>query len=387
MAKRKTQNPYGMGSIREKDGGFQITLSLGFKADGSRRREMKQGFKTAEEAREWANEKLRLFKKGFDAEAGKETYAQYADRWLAKKKIGLKTSSVHTYEAQLEKTKDMFGHIALDSFTAGYLDDLVAEWDEEDPEGSKFVSAQSMRDCYFRMKSVFIAAKQERRIESSPFDFHIPPATVTRKEAQYLDEAQITRILECAEETKIEPILKVLITTGMRIGECLGLHWSDINWENNTIQIQRTVQHVAGVLEVDKPKSDNSKRTIQVDVALIEMLKEIRAAQIAGENAKDISEIPNIVFPDEKGSYLKASNCDYWLNQVLKWAGFEKNDAHLHTFRHSFVALALAQHQDIYKISRHMGHSSIRITLDIYGHLWVDDDSSLSSVASFALAL
>ena len=223
MAKRKISNPYGMGSIREKDGGLAITVSLGFKADGTRIRRTKQGFKTADDARKWGNELLRKNGQGIDVDGGRQTLQEFVDSWLPAHftKKQLRPSTKEQYNYSLKLPLELFGSIPLEDIRPHHLDELV----KKAPTNDYLIRS------YKRMKQVLNVAKLQGLISNSPFERHEAPRPAEKLEARILERDELVKILDCAEGQRIQPILQVLHSTGMRIGECLALEWNDIDFE------------------------------------------------------------------------------------------------------------------------------------------------------------
>ena len=147
--------------------------------------------------------------------------------------------------------------------------------------------------------------------------------------------------------------------TGMRQGELFGLKWTDIDWINNQIHVKRTYNHG----KFYDPKSKTSKRRIDMAPELVAGLKKWRLACPKGEL--------DLVFPNENG---KPENQSNFLRRrfypILMSVDLPR--IRFHDLRHTYCALLLDQGENIKYIQRQMGHSSIKVTLDIYGHLMSD---------------
>ena len=147
--------------------------------------------------------------------------------------------------------------------------------------------------------------------------------------------------------------------TGMREGENLGLKWDDIDWVAGQIHVKRNYHHGSFY----KPKSKASRRKIDLAPQLITQLKTWQLA--CPPNKLDL------VFPTRNGKPIDGTSM--FRNKflpALKTAKIPK--IRFHALRHTFASLLIDQGENPKYIQRQMGHSSINITFDIYGHLMKD---------------
>lgn len=148
-------------------------------------------------------------------------------------------------------------------------------------------------------------------------------------------------------------IFTVLFFSGIRTGECWGLKWSDINFVTKTIHIKRSVRH--GV--VGKPKTKNSIRVIDMLPIVEEALRNQKSHTLINDS---------FVFLNKNKEHFKSAQHitrDIW-NPTLKIAGLDYRV--LYQTRHSFASMMVSNGEDIIWISKMLGHSTPRITLDVY---------------------
>jgi integrase len=158
------------------------------------------------------------------------------------------------------------------------------------------------------------------------------------------------------QDLKYGPLIPSGVMTGMREGELLGFQWDDVDWNSKQVCVRRTLQ----LGRFYEPKTRTSKRRIDVDADLLLELKKWKLKCPKGKH--------NLVFPNEEGNPIDATNMikRIWY-PTLRRAGLPQYRFHL--LRHTNVSLRIEAGQNIKYIQNQLGHSSIQVTLDIYGHL------------------
>lgn len=158
----------------------------------------------------------------------------------------------------------------------------------------------------------------------------------------------------------------VAIRCGLREGELLGLRWSDIDLKRGELRVAGQIQK--GTRRKTK-SGDRGRRTLPLSRDLVNVLawhlqNQIEERALAGEgwNAR------GLVFCSEAGTPINPSNLNYQFDRFLRQA--ELPEMRFHHLRHTYAALNIAAGMDLYTLSRRMGHSSITITADKYGHLY-----------------
>jgi site-specific recombinase XerD len=158
----------------------------------------------------------------------------------------------------------------------------------------------------------------------------------------------------------------VAIRCGLRQGELLGLRWKDIDLEKRELRVAGQLKDKA---HSTRGKTPNARRAVPLSADTVEALhwhkqnqEEERAIKSESWNAA------KLVFVSENGTPLGPSNVDRQFDALLKRA--QLPDICFHGLRHTYVALSIAAGVDLYTVSRRMGHNSITVTADKYGHLY-----------------
>ncbi|MGV3027067.1 tyrosine-type recombinase/integrase [Clostridium thermobutyricum] len=175
----------------------------------------------------------------------------------------------------------------------------------------------------------------------------------------------------------LEILFLTALNTGMRQGELLALTWNDIDFENNTISINKTVKYIApvdtngrgkGFVSVQTPKTVNSIRTIPLPLFLKDKLKEYKINQ--SKNRLLLANLyhnNNLVFCNTYGNYLDSSMVRKKFKKVL-----EKNNLPIrkfHDLRHTFATRLFELGENPKTVQTLLGHSNISTTLDTYTHV------------------
>ena len=186
---------------------------------------------------------------------------------------------------------------------------------------------------------------------------------------QTLTEEQARKLLEVAKGSRIEALLLVTLTTGMRRGELLALHWDDIDLEKGVLYVQRTVSHVPhyGYVE-SEPKTQAGRRRIMLSSVAIDALKAHRISQDkerleVGEKWSD----RGIVFANYSGGFLRSDTVLNLFYQLLKDAGLPP--MRFHDLRHSAATILFVAGVNPKVIQELLGHSKGSITLEVYSHV------------------
>jgi integrase len=170
-------------------------------------------------------------------------------------------------------------------------------------------------------------------------------------------------LLDSAEEhyPRFYPILLTALRTGARQGELIGLQWGDIDWNGKFIEIRRSNWNGY----ISTPKNGKGRRVDMSDrlAAVLADHRRKMAADVLGNGRS----IPVWVFPSLMGTALDAANVRKIFEACLKKSGLRK--IRFHDLRHSFASWLIANGESLVYVKEQLGHHSIQITVDTYGHL------------------
>lgn len=225
----------------------------------------------------------------------------------------------------------------------------------------------TVNKVYTVLKLVFDSAIVERKISESPF-VHVKRPKESRQEAAFLRRHELIQFLEAAKNDRLYVAMQLCAQTGLRRGEVMGLRWSDIEFDNNKIRVEKTLSTTKGGPYLTSPKTEASQRRLTLNGELRGLLMSHRIAQmeeakLAGNKFLD----KDFVFSTLTGEPIDPSNFYRSVRRVCRKAGLPEHGPHV--LRHTFATLLLEDGVPIHVVSRILGHTNIRITVDIYGHL------------------
>lgn len=202
-----------------------------------------------------------------------------------------------------------------------------------------------------------------------------------------MDQEEITQMFRClvTEEPVYQTLVAVLVYTGMRRGEAVGLRWGDIDFENSIIDINKQRIYVPGVgVFDDDPKTEGSKRTIKVPPSLITILQNWKEKQLEIKlTFGDKYHNSDSVFTWVDGQPLNPDSVTKWFRRFIDKNGLPK--IHIHSLRHTNASLLIANGIDIKTVSKRLGHANIQTTGNIYTHQIKSADEHASDMIDLVL--
>lgn len=322
--------------------------------DNSGNRIRKSGFDTKVEAESELVKLLAEVNSGTFTKGNKSlTFQNAADNYLKlHAELHCKLSTLEFYKACLKKhLLPYFGSLKLVDITPNTINQFMFQKVQEG------LSPKSINHFITLLGSVIQKMVDDEIIARNPVS-KVKRLKLPYREMGFFNQEEIKTVLEVAEKhyPDFYPLLFTAIFTGMRRGELLALTWNDINWQTRKIKVSKSL--FKG--QINSPKTSNSVRTVDMSNELIKVLKEWKLKCPHSEN--------ELIFPNQEGNYLDADNMvKRRFIPVLKKAGV--NIIRFHDLRHTYASLLIAQNIPIKYIQRQMGHGSIQVTMDTYGHI------------------
>jgi integrase len=195
------------------------------------------------------------------------------------------------------------------------------------------------------------------------------PPKAQRSEGRTLTPAEARILLDALKGHRNEVLYSLMLATGMRRGEALGLQWRDFDEASGTVSIRRQLKREGGVLVTSDTKTARSRRSVNLPTRMVAALA---AHKISKLLQVDPERIPTeFVFTSSVGTPLDPRNLNREFHDICDKAGL--GHWHPHELRHSAASLMLAEGVKLQVVSEILGHSSIRMTADVYGHILAPD--------------
>jgi len=196
----------------------------------------------------------------------------------------------------------------------------------------------------------------------------VTPPRIPRKEKNVLTREQAHTLLDEVRTHRLEALLTLAITTGMREGELLALHWQDINFEDRSLQVKRAVSYLKeyGYVE-SEPKTAKSRRMIKLPVFVVDILKRHKAQQ--EEQRRQVGSAwieKDLLFTNAQGYFYSPSTLRKVFRRFL--VSIDLPHMRFHDLRHSAATILLAMKVHPKVVQEILGHSQIAMTLDVYSH-------------------
>ena len=224
---------------------------------------------------------------------------------------------------------------------------------------------------HYRLISAILtsAIVDDTILQSNPAK-RVRPPKYDRTEVVCLDDVQAAHLLELidAEPMEFKTAIKLLLFTGMRRGEALGLKWQDIDFDSSLLSVRRASQYTPtkGIF-VKVPKTQSSVRTIKVPTIGMLSLKEFKKWQNKQRLALgDLWEDGDWLFTSWSGNPIHPDTLSSLFSTFIKTTGLPQ--IHIQSLRHTNATLLIAGGENVRTVSRRLGHSQTSTTLNIYSH-------------------
>lgn len=380
---------------RDKSGkliSYSIRVHRGRGADG---KQLKPYTATFEVSPTWteksARKKAEAFAATFEKECragitsdSRQKFQEYCDYVIGlKEQRGVKHSTITSYRDLTGRIYPAIGHIKLRDLRADHLNALYLSLSKEGQNkrtGGR-LSAKTIREHHRLISTVLEQALKDGLIPYNVANRAELPK-VERKAVNYFQPEQIAAIGEAleAEPIKWKALTHLLLITGARRGEILGLKWSKVDFKNNRIYICNNVLYspALGIYE-DTPKTPTSNRFISLPTETMQLLKQYKLWQ-----AEEILRLGvyyqrnDFVFSQDNGRPMHPDSVTRWLSRFSARHGLPHINPH--AFRHTMASMLYFNGVDSVSISKRLGHAQVSTTTDIYAHVIEEADKKNADI-------
>ena len=328
--------------------------------------------------RKIVKDKLQMARQRLDAGAPVRDATRTVAAWLAEwRTVSLPVSD------RRESTQELYSglcrkHLEVGTLGATPLDRLRPN----DVEAlilllrSKGLSDSTIRTIYTVLRAGLDGAVRDGLLARNPASL-APRPSVQRREARHLSAGAVSAILTAAMPSRYYPALALIAATGLRKGEALGLSWERVDLDSGVLKVTATLGRTGRKLVISQPKTAKSRRVVPLSPAIVALLRRHRTVQKAERlRAGNQWTDTGLIFTTELGSAVDPNNLLRVIKAAAKTAGVD--GVGIHTLRHSIAAGWLENGVHIKAVADLLGHSSIAVTGDVYGH--VSDAAERSAV-------
>lgn len=371
------------GSVKKRGNNYEYVVDIGRDPFTGKRKQKTQGrFKRKKDAEAALNKLLQEIEEQGYVEPSKEIFSSFIESWFTshyEKRI--KETTASNTKSLINKhliRENPFANKPLSKITTEDIDAFYNLKIDED------YSSSYIRKMHQVLNQAFNQAVKWKRIKYNPVNDADPPA-VKKEEMKIWSYNEINMFLKHCEGERHYLTFFLAIYTGMRRGEILGLKWGDIDLENKTIHVKRSLAYIpikGYVLTSTKTRSSN--RIIPIsDLVVNELIKYRKQQEIYKEQLGKQYQDEDFVICTETGSKQDPRNVLRALKRLITTSGVTK--IRFHDFRHTHATILISSGVDVVKVSKRLGHANAKITLETYAHLVPNEDNDLADIFEKAL--
>jgi integrase len=344
---------------------WYAVIDLPKRPDG-RRRQRTTSHNTKREAQAWLARTVQELSAGehYDHTL---TMATYLPAWLEGKQT-LRPSTRLAYGTHLRLyLLPHLGHLRVGDVRAHHIEEMYRQIVVENKARERPVGTATLHRVHATLMSALNVAVRRGLLRRNPAStVELPTARPTRPKLWSL--AQLVAFLDAITDDQLHPLYTLLALRGLRRGEALGLRWSDVDWQQRTINIRQQIVAVGTNVVVGPPKTHAGIRTIAISEDLARLLRDHKrrggAERLhAGPGWTD----SGLVFTRPDGTALPPAYVSRHFQRLAAAQGLPA--IRLHDLRHLSATLGLASGESIKEVSARLGHSSIQITGDVYAQV------------------
>lgn len=366
------------GSIYKRGKTWTYRVDIGRDPFTNKRNQIsKGGFRTKKECQDALAKILTEYNEGSYVNESEVTLKDFADKWLEiyERTGNIKPSTIKTRKTQKNRIMKYFKNIKLKDITATMYQDFLL--DMRDKYAKETIQGTHATACM-----IFEKAVELKYIKENPTERAIIPTKMLSVEElenqdalpKYFEKEELIEFLEACKGLEEHPqayIMFLLLSyTGMRVGELLALKWQDIDLENNTIKIYKTMFHNTGIegYELLTAKTKTSVREIYIDDLLVSELKKHKAWQnklrLKIPSWHDDFIVTKITFP---GYPMTIKEVGLIMDKALRGKKLPKITPH--GLRHTHTSLLAQAGVGLEEIMERLGHRNASVTRNIYLHV------------------
>jgi len=383
----------GEGSIYQHASGLWIgRVDCGWR-DGKRVRRTVYG-KTRRACADALTKVLRDRQQGLLSLTPSQSVDTYLREWLQHVASTIRATTLRSYRQVVDDyLRPDLGRLRLDRLTPQQVEAFMQQRQQQGTSASQVRYARNvLRAALGRAVRLGLVSRNVAALATPP--------RVTRRTIQPLTVDQARTLLQVASQpfkgpksstrlSRLGPLVTTALALGLRVGEALGLSWSDVDFDKGHVVIRQQLQWLSKQPpRLVPPKSDAGRRTVVAPPVVLNALRQLRQQQRrdrlrAGGQWQPLAGLDDLVFISRTGQPLHPSTVLRDFQALLTRAGLPRR--RLHDLRHSCATLLLAQGVQPRVVASALGHTDVRLTLQTYAHVLLDAQADAAARMQQAL--
>lgn len=343
-----------------------VRVPLGVNENGTRKYHNKTIHGNRRDAERYMRKVYNEMEIGKIVEPSSELLSTYLERWLdtvVKSRVSVKTLQSYR-EITLAYITPHLGGVTLSKLTSEQIQESYNALTD------RRLSPRTVRYVHSILRSALNQAVKWGLVQHNPVCLVDLPKQ-PKKEMVALTPAQAAQFMGAIVYSKWKPLFSLLLASGMRPGEALGLKWGDIDFDSGRVQIQRALSRTKAGWSLVEPKTSRSRRSVPLPASVIDDLREHQAlAMSVAHKDKEFTD-HGLVFANDKGEPPCVRSIN---NRHFKPILLASNlpIIRIYDLRHTCATLLLSAGINPKIVAERLGHASITLTLDTYSHVLPD---------------
>ena len=372
----------GEGSISKRpDGTWWARITIGVDKNGKQKRKAFYG-KTRQEVQKKMTAALNDINLNAYTEPSKLTLEMWLNTWLNEYALNsIKQSTRVSYETFITKhINPIIGKHKLQNLRPDIIQKFYNDKLENGRlDGKGGLSPKTIKNTHVMLHEALGQAFKNGLISRNVTEAVTLPK-ITKKEMRVLTSDEQSKLLKLCSNENNGIFIILALSTGMRLGEILGLQWKDIDFTNKLLTIKRTINRLKNydsnidaktALIINSPKTENSIRVIPLNDKILKYLKSYKSFQTKKYFSVGIYiGQDTFVFPNSLGNTGEPKTYQKIFTAITKQADIK--NVHFHCLRHTFATRALEEGIPAKTVSEILGHANVSTTLDLYSHVLLD---------------